>query len=146
MLKIIKQISLSLACMILLLHAMIPHHHHPGKPVCIESMSHQDCDNHTTCCDFGAPKNNHHDFDKGNCIIDDLFAPKDNYEAIAMTMAMANDTPNLDLVFCTLMSLSDDTFMEKGKDFRRSELDIIYKNPSAISNVGLRAPPVAIDN
>lgn len=129
--------------MIILLHAIIPHHHHPDKPVCIEQLNHQECNNHKHCCDFGEHENHHHDFDKNNCIIDNLFAPKDNYETIAMTMTMANDIPNIDLVFCTLMSLSDIVLKEKGKTFRRDNLAFTYKNPLAISNLGLRAPPTA---
>ena len=71
-----RHISLSLACMIILLHAIIPHHHHPNKPICIHQLNHNDSDNHENCCDFGDEENHHHDFDKGKCIIDDLFAPK----------------------------------------------------------------------
>ena len=80
MLKKISQISLSLACMILILHAIIPHHNHPDKPICINSLNHNDCHNHTHCCDFGQHDNHNHDYDKSHCIIDDYFAPKDNNE------------------------------------------------------------------
>ena len=52
-----RHISLSLACMIILLHAIIPHHHHPDKPICIHQLNHNDCDNHENCCDFSDEEN-----------------------------------------------------------------------------------------
>lgn len=139
MLMRFKQICLSLACMIILLHAIIPHHHHSDKPVCFHELFHQFSHNHHNCCETDGHENHNHDFDKGNCIIDDYFAPKDDYETIAMTMAMANDVIFLDFIFNILPT--DFILNENGNIFRRSDQTIIYKNPLATNNFALRAPP-----
>ena len=143
MLKKISQISLSLACMILILHAIIPHHNHPDKPICINSLNHNDCHNHTHCCDFGQHDNHNHDYDKSHCIIDDYFAPKDNNE-----FQISLDSECLFTHFSLFFdSFSSDLILEdEGIDFRRPELTLIYKNPLAISNIGLRAPPRLMHN
>ena len=141
MLKRFGKISLSLACMIILLHAIIPHHHHPDKPICIHQINHNDCDNHDNCCDFGDEENHHHDFDKDKCIIDDLFAPKNKTLTLTLTLTQ---TLTFDLFINTFIynfSLDDE-----GKIFRRNNLTFNYKNPLAISNVGLRAPPMLMHN
>ena len=125
--------------MIILLHAIIPHHHHPNKPICIHQLNHNDCDNHDNCCDFGDEENHHHDFDIGKCIIDDLFAPKK--ETLTQTLTLAQTlTPTFDLFVITL--IFDFIPNDEGKIFRRNNLTFNYKNPLAISNVGLRAPPM----
>ncbi len=143
MLKKISKISLSLACMIILLHAIIPHHHHPNKPICIHQLNHNDCDNHENCCDFGDEENHHHDFDKDNCIIDKLFAPKK--ETLTHTLTLTQTlTPTFDLFVITL--IFDIIHDDEGKIFRRNNLTFNYKNPLAISNVGLRAPPRLMHN
>lgn len=141
MLKKISKISLSLACMIILLHAIIPHHHHHDKPICFHQLNHNDCDNHENCCDFGDEENHHHDFDKGKCIIDDLFAPKK--ETLSQTLTLTQ-TLTFDL-FVNILIL-DFILDDEGKIFRQNNLTFNYKNPLAISNVGLRAPPMLIHN
>ena len=144
MLKKISKISLSLACMIILLHAIIPHHHHPDKPICFHQINHHNCDNHENCCDFGNEENHHHDFDKGKCIIDELFAPKNDHEIETYVRLSVQDIlVNLDLFF----SLACDFILDdEGEIFRRNNLTFNYKNPLAISNVGLRAPPRLMHN
>ena len=121
--------------MIILLHAIIPHHHHSNKPVCINQLEHKDCNNHNNCCDFGGHKDNH-DFDKGNCIIDDYFTPK---ESLTLTQTLTLTFIDFDLFNIT--TISDFILKDKGTEFRRNDLTIIYKNPLAINNIGLRAPP-----
>ena len=140
MLKKISKISLSLACMIILLHAIIPHHHHPNKPICIHQLNHNDCDNHENCCDFSDEENHNHDFDKDKCIIDDLFAPKK--ETLSQTLTLTQTlTPTFDLFVITL--IFDIIHDDEGEIFRRNNLTFNYKNPLALTNVGLRAPPMS---
>ena len=141
MLKKISKISLSLACMIILLHAIIPHHHHHDKPICFHQLNHNDCDNHENCCDFGDEENHHHDFDKNKCIIDDLFAPKK--ETLSQTLTLTQ-TLTFDLFVNTL--ILDFILDDEVRIFRQNNLTFNYKNPLAISNVGLRAPPMSIRN
>ncbi len=129
--------------MIILLHAIIPHHHHHDKPVCFHQLNHNLCDNHDNCCDFDDNKN-HHDFDKYNCIIDDLFAPKnDNEIETYVRMSLQDILVNLDLFFSLACAFILD---DEGEIFRRINLTFNYKNPLAISNVGLRAPPRLMHN
>ena len=137
-----KQICLSLACMIILLHAVVPHHHHSDKPVCFQELFHQFSDNNHNCCETNNSHDNHnHDFDKGNCIIDDYFTPKDdNDNEIKTYVRMSLQENHFDLNFIT--EVIDSFLKENGNVFRRSNLTIIYKDPLAISNIGLRAPPV----
>ena len=137
MLKRFGKISLSLACMIILLHAIIPHHHHPNKPICIHQLNHNDCDNHENCCDFGDEENHHHDFDKDKCIIDDLFAPKNETLTLTLTLTQILTFDLFINTFIYNFSLDDEV-----RIFRRNNLTFNYKNPLATSNVGLRAPPM----
>ena len=141
MLKKISKISLSLACMIILLHAIIPHHHHPDKPICFHQLNHHDCDNYENCCDFSDEENHHHDFDKGKCIIDDLFAPKNETLTLTLTLTQILTFDLFINTFIYNFSLDDEV-----RIFRRNNLTFNYKNPLAISNVGLRAPPMSIRN
>ncbi len=144
MLKKIKQISLFLSCMIIVLHAIIPHHHHPNQPVCFHQLNHNDCNNHDNCCDFDDNENHHHDFDKNNCIIDDLFAPKNDNEIESyVRLSVQEIFVDIDLFF----TLTYDFLLnDEAKIFRRNNLTFNYKNPLAINNVGLRAPPMLIHN
>lgn len=136
MLKKIKQISLFLACMILLLHAIVPHHHHPDKPICINGLNHNKCNNHNSCCDFQSHKDHNHD--ESHCIIDDYFAPKDNNEII-FSLDSEDLLSHYNIIFNSLTT--DLILKEEGKEIRRAERTFIYRDPLAISNIGLRAPP-----
>lgn len=134
-----KQICLFIACMIVLLHATIPHHHHSDKPICINILNHHDCDNHKKCCDSSNEDNNH-DFDKGNCIIDDFFTPKDDND-FRTYVRMSSHEINLDLDFILNNIMSDIILKDKGMTFRWNDKASIYKEPLALNNIGLRAPP-----
>lgn len=130
--------------MILLLHAIVPHHHHSEKPICFEELTHQIPDNHNDCCNHNGDNNNHN-FDENNCIIDDLFTPKNDNEIESyVRMSLQEIFVNLDLFVNTLTY--DFILDNEGKIFRRNNLTFNYKNPLAISNVGLRAPPMSIRN
>ena len=140
MLMRFKQICLSLACMIILLHAVIPHHHHSDKPVCFHELFHQFSHNHHNCCETDGHENHNHDFDKGNCIIDDYFTPKDdNDNDIKTYVRMSLHENHFDLYFIT--EVINSSHKENGNVFRRSNQTIIYKNPLATNNFALRAPP-----
>ena len=137
MLNKIKQLLLSLACMIILLHAVIPHHHHQGKPICVNELEQQDCKKHNKCCDFDGQDDNH-DFDKGNCIIDDYFTPKKHLEF--KIFLDSTSLPNYYLNSLVKISLKN-IIITKGNDFRRDFISFIYHNPHVNSIFGLRAPP-----
>lgn len=125
--------------MIILLHAVVPHHHHSDKPVCFQELFHQLSNRHHNCCKANGHDNHNHDFEKGNCIIDDYFAPKDDNETIAMTIAMANDVEFLDFIFNILPT--DFILKENSNVIQQSNQTIIYKDPLATNILGLRAPP-----
>ena len=135
-----KQICLSLACMIILLHAVIPHHHHSDKPVCFQELFHQ-FSSHHNCCETNGHDNHNHDFNEGKCIIDDYFAPKDDNDNEIETYGRMSLQENLfDLNFIT--EVIDSFLKENGNVFRRNNQAIIYKDPLATNNIGLRAPPI----
>ena len=113
--------------MIILVHAVIPHHHHQDKPICVNELEQQDCEKHNKCCDFGG-QDDKHDFDKGNCIIDDYFTPK---ESLKLTLNHAFTYNHVVFVLPDITSVSDLILKEKGNIFRRTELALIYKNPLA---------------
>ena len=140
MLNKIKQLLLSIACMIILLHAIIPHHHHQDKPVCVNELEQQDCKKHNKCCDFDGQDDNH-DFDKGNCIIDDYFTPK---ESLKLTPNKALTYKHVAFILPDITAVSDLILKEKGNIFRRSDQALIYKSPLANNNIGLRAPPIQL--
>lgn len=123
--------------MIILLHAVIPHHHHQDKPICINQLEQENCNKHDKCCDFGGHDDNH-DFDKGNCIIDDYFTPKESFNITINQFITYNYA---DLILPNNTSISDLILKEKGDIFRRNEISIFYKKPLASNNIGLRAPP-----
>jgi hypothetical protein len=140
MLKKIKNISLFLACMVLLLHTVVPHHHHNNTTtLCINQLKHNACDDNNSCT-------SHHEHDNDNecddddCTIDDLYAPKDNHE-----IKYRLDIINISSFFyfiVPLVNLSlNDILKNKGSDFRREILALIFQNPHVNSIFGLRAPP-----
>ena len=126
--------------MIILLHAIIPHHHHQDKPVCVNELEQQDCKKHNKCCDFDGQDDNH-DFDKGNCIIDDYFTPK---ESLKLTPNKALTYKHVAFILSDITAVSDLILKEKGNIFRRSDQALIYKSPLANNNIGLRAPPIQL--
>lgn len=136
----LKHISLYLACMIILIHAVVPHHHHYDKPVCFQELFHQFSHNHHNCCETNSHDNHNHDFDKGNCIIDDYFTPKDDNEFKAPTLTQTLTQTYYYLIFNTL--ISDLLVDENSKVPRQTNQTLIYKDPLATNNFALRAPPM----
>ena len=140
MLKKIKNISLFLACMVLMLHTIVPHHHHNNTTtLCLQQLSHNACNDSDDCT-------SHHehndDCEDSDCTIDDLYAPKDNHE-IKYRLDIINISS-----FCyfivPLVNLSlNDILKNKGIDFRREIVALIFQNPHVNSIFGLRAPPVS---
>ena len=138
MLKKIKNISLFLACMVLMLHTVVPHHHHNNTTtLCLQQLSHNACNDSVDCT-------SHHEHDDdcedSDCTIDDLYAPKDNHE-IKYRLDIINISS-----FCyfivPLVNLSlNDILKNKGSDFRREIVALIFQNPHVNSIFGLRAPP-----
>ena len=140
MLKKIKNISLFLACMVLMLHTVVPHHHHNNTTtLCINQLKHNACDDNNFCT-------SHHEHDNDNecedsdCSIDDLYAPKDNHEIkyrLDVIKALS-----FDYFLISFVSLSlNDILKNKGNDFRREIVALIFQNPHINSIFGLRAPP-----
>ena len=106
--------------MIILLHAVIPHHrhYHQGKPICFNQLEEQDCEKHDKCCDFGGQDDNH-DFDKGNCIIDDFFTPKDDLEV--KIFLDSTSLPNYYLNSLAKISLKN-IIIDKGNEIGRAHV------------------------
>ena len=139
MIRKIKQISLFMACMILLLHAAVPHHHH-NNTVCLSKLSHKNCDEHCSESHDNSAHHNDNDCEESDCIIDDLFTAKDNHEVkIYLDVnVLFSDYNIISLAKITLENI----LKNKGIDFRRGFIPLIYHNPHVSSIFGLRAPPV----
>ena len=138
MLNKIKQLLLSLACMIILLHAVIPHHHHNNTTtLCLSQLRLNTCENSSDCTSSHDHESDN-DCDESNCIIDDLYAPKDNNEI----KYRLNINSSLDYFIISLTNISlNDILKNKGSDFRREFLPLIFHNPHVGAIFGLRAPP-----
>lgn len=133
--KRLKQISLFLSCFILLLHAIIPHHHHIDKLVCFSQLEYNDCEEHNACCNSGTHSDNH-DFDKGSCIIDDYFTPKDN-QNVDSAKEIETNSLECDFFWASLTAVHNKTEV----DVEWYDKTIIDKSLILIADIGLRAPP-----
>ena len=145
MLRKIKQISLTLACMILLLHAVIPHHHHNNE-ICLSKFSHKEHNVEHSCCDSHDTPNhsNTDDCDESDCIIDDLFAPKDNHEVkIYLDVNILFSDYHL-ILFAK--NFIENIIKNKEPDSRREFIPLIYQNPYINAIFGLRAPPTGFNS
>ena len=139
MIRKIKQISLFMACMILLLHAVVPHHHH-NNTVCLSELSHNRCDEHCGESHDNSAHHENNDCEESDCIIDDLFTAKDNHEVKTYldVNVLFSDYNVISLAKITLENI----LKNKGIDFRRNFVHLIYHNPHVNSIFGLRAPPI----
>ena len=139
MLKKIKQLLLSLACMIILIHAVVPHHHHNNTTtLCLSQLSHSTCEN-TDSCTSNHNHDSNNDCNESDCTIDDLYAPKDNHE-IKTYLDINTLISGWYIISFFDFSLND-ILKNKGIDFRREFLPLIFKNPHVDAIFGLRAPP-----
>lgn len=139
MLKKIKNISLFMACMVLLLHTIVPHHHHNNTTtLCLSQLSHNVCDDADSCTE-GHSHDDDNDCEEANCIIDDLYAPKDNHE-IKYRLDISILSFSHFIISYVNLSLYD-ILKNKGLDFRRGFIPLIFQNPYVNSIFGLRAPP-----
>ena len=138
MIRNIKKISLFLACMVLLLHAAVPHHHH-NNTVCLSKLSHKNCDEHCEESHDSSAHDSSNDCEESDCIIDDLFTPKDNHE-----VKIYLDVNVLFSYYNIISSVRNslENILKKGVEFRRNFVHLIYHNPHVSSIFGLRAPPV----
>ena len=139
MIKNIKNISLFLACMVLLLHAVVPHHHHNNE-VCLSKLSKDHNETHSCCTSHGTTNhNNTNNCNESDCIIDDLFTPKDNHE-----VKIYLDVNVLFSYYNIISSVRNslENILKKGVEFRRNFVHLIYHNPHVNSIFGLRAPPI----
>ena len=140
MLKKIKNISLFLACMVLMLHTVVPHHHHNNTTtLCLQQLSHNACNDSDGCTSH---HNHDDDCDDSDCGIDDLYAPKDNHEIkyrLDVIKALSFDYFLISFVNLSL----NDILKNKGSDFRREIVALIFQNPHVNSIFGLRAPPIS---
>ena len=138
MIKNIKNISLFLACMVLLLHAAVPHHHH-NNTVCLSKLSHNNCNEHCGESHNESDCDTSNNCEESDCIIDDLFTPKDNHE-----VKIYLDVNILFSYYNIISSVRNslENILKKGVEFRRNFVHLIYHNPHVSSIFGLRAPPV----
>ena len=136
----IKKISLFLACMVLLLHAVVPHHHH-NNTVCLSKLSHKECHDENSCTHSHNDTDHSNDCEESDCIIDDLFTAKDNQEVkVYLDVNILFSDYNL----ISLVKKSIENILKnKGNDFRREIVALIFQNPHVNSIFGLRAPPVS---
>lgn len=138
MLKKIKNISLFLACMVLMLHTIVPHHHHNNTTtLCLQQLSHNACNDSDDCTSH---HNHDDDCEDSDCGIDDLYAPKDNHE-IKTYLDINTLISGWYIISFFDFSLND-ILKNKGIDFRREFLPLIFKNPHVDAIFGLRAPPL----
>ena len=142
MLNIIKKMCLFSACMILMLHAVIPHHHHSDKIVCFSLFNHNECKDVHTCCDSQGAANhsNNNENNDSHCIIDDFFSTKENHE---VKTYLENNSSFFNIYIVSTIKISIENILKnKGIEFRREFISLIYHNPHVNSIFGLRAPPV----
>ena len=140
MIRNIKKISLFLACMVLLLHAVVPHHHHNNE-ICLSKLSNKEHNEaHSCCSSHGSPNhNNTNDCNESDCIIDDLFTPKDNHEVkIYLDVNILFSDYNI----ISSVKNSIENILKNGVEFRRDFVYLIYHNPHINRIFGLRAPPI----
>ena len=140
MLKKFKQFFLFLACMIISFHAIIPHHHHNNTTtLCLSQLSRNTCED-TEACTSNHNHNHDNDCDDSDCTIDDLYAPKDNHE---IKTYLDINTLISGWYIISLFDFSlNDILKNKGSDFRREFLPLIFHNPHVGAIFGLRAPPL----
>ena len=139
MIRNIKKISLFLACMVLLLHAVVPHHHH-NNTVCLSKLSHKECHDENLCTHSHNDTDHSNDCEESDCIIDDLFTAKDNHE-VKVYLDVNVLFSDYNLISLVKKSL-ENILKNKGIGFRREFTPLIYHNPHVSSIFGLRAPPV----
>ena len=135
----IKKISLFLACMVLLLHAVVPHHHH-NNTVCLSKLSYKECHDENSCTHSHNDTDHSNGCEESDCIIDDLFTAKDNQE-VKVYLDVNVLFSDYNLISLVKKSL-ENILKNKGIDFRREFIPLIYHNPHVSSIFGLRAPPV----
>jgi len=117
---------LMFACAMLLFHAVVPHHHHDGVPVCFEQHNH----NHDS-------HNNHGSCDDDACVISEFFSPSD----IQHIDVQFDEYQFLNIYFCDCLESGNLIFGLEGTQFReRPYLFII--NETDVTRLGvLRGPP-----
>ena len=126
--------------MILLLHAVVPHHHHNNE-VCLSKLSHKEHHDSSKCCSSQDTENhsNTNDCEESDCIIDDLFTPKDNHE---VKQYLDTNVLFFSYYLIHFVKNSIENILSKKTEFRREFVHLIYHNPHINSIFGLRAPPV----
>ena len=103
-----------------------------GKNVVHMKRGNDDCTSHHEHND---------DCDDSDCTIDDLYAPKDNHE---IKYRLDINISTLDYFIISSVNLSlNDILKNKGSDFRREIVALIFQNPHVNSIFGLRAPPIS---
>ncbi len=133
---------ISLATMVIMVHAIVPHHHHGGMPVPLSSevcKTKHECHGHGDCHD--ADDGHSHDHSSEDCLIHDLYFRLENEKQIKyLNVADFSQVLHFIIVFC-----EDLTFkaLEYGNlPFRGIPYSESYHTVYITHSLGLRAPPV----
>lgn len=133
---------LFLACLMMLAHSMIPHHHH-GTDICIYNL-------HGELLSETNHQNHHHDLDDGaehqdekqdeHCCIDDNYLKVDECKYSHMITLLGNDAfSNIEVI---LMPDADDSVLSQNVSLSRSTPFLIsYRFLYSPDEIGLRGPP-----
>ena len=136
---------MSFACLVMLAHAVVPHHHHDNMACFVLPMDSEDAHDHD-CCDQEEDHQEKHDADHTNdcCLLNDILAIiPDSYKSENLTIDFSCDYYDISH-YSSIISASE---CEQGheisyRDFRQKPfLDNSYE-VYATHSLGLRAPPI----
>lgn len=135
----VSKICLLLACTVLLAHAIIPHHCHNYKEICLLISSENQCSHHYkhNCNDIPCNCADNHSSHSGLCVVDDFFFPKDNVE---LDFHLDLDIP--DFCCCIPTSINDIVSCDNGNKFQYRQWCFFYDETVVVDMFGMRAPPV----
>lgn len=141
--RIIAISFLSLATMIIVAHAIIPHHHHDGIPMLLSSQMHKTMQerHHDCSCDDIHSQDDNHCHSNEECPIYD-------YSVIPENERIINASSNNDIfqTFTFIVLLHKNPIIEiseyRNLSFREKPYSESYHTVYITNSLGLRAPPV----
>jgi len=142
--KIIAIFMMTFASLVLLAHAVVPHHHYNDNMACFV-LPHESEHDHDGCNHNDADHQEKHDADHNNdcCLLNDVLAViPDNYKPEDLKVDFSSTQIHA-IQFLSMIKLPDfdQEFLISFKDFRqRPYLDYSYQVFST-HGFGLRAPP-----
>ena len=148
--RIIATLFLSLAVMIIMAHAIIPHHHHQGIPVmllseaCQKTHNHSANDNHDHGCRHNHETTNSHEHgcvSIEDCLFNNLYI---HLEKKKVEKQFDDNHFSKFLKFITLLYVNPvlGTLQYRNLSFREKPYSVSYHSTYITLALGLRAPPM----